>query len=276
MLAGSFGTGAVILLACAVWHLRRAPYPLLNLRTLRVHTFRVTQAGGTLYWLVCFAMPFLLPLEFQTLFGWSPVKSGAVTLFIFVGNVGIKPATTPLINRFGFRAFLVASTAGTVVTVALLGLVTAATPLPLIALLAVAQGVFRSTGMTAYSTVGFADMPPEQIRDAATLSATSTQLSAGLSVAVATVALRAGSLLHGSGGAGSRTAFEVAFWLLALIAAGPAIEAVRMRRDAGDAARQRSATGAGRGTPGPAPVVPAGGTAQAGGAGSEADAARRD
>jgi hypothetical protein len=28
-----------------------------------------------------------------------PVKSGAVVLFIFVGNVGIKPATTPLINR---------------------------------------------------------------------------------------------------------------------------------------------------------------------------------
>jgi EmrB/QacA subfamily drug resistance transporter len=279
VLAGPFGIGALILLSCDVWHLRRAPYPLLNLRTLRVHTFRVTQAGGTLYWLVCFAMPFLLPLEFQTLFGWSPVKSGAVTLFIFAGNVGIKPATTPLINRFGFRAFLIASTAGTVVTVALLGLVTATTPLALIALLAVAQGVFRSTGMTAYSTVGFADMPPAQIRDAATLSATSTQLAAGLSVAVATVLLRAGSLLHGGGGAGapgSRAAFEVAFWLLALIAVGPAIEALRMRRDAGDAARQRSATGDDRGTPGPAPVVPAGGKAPAGGAGSEAGAAQPD
>ena len=86
-----------------MWHLRRAPRPLLNLRTLRVHTFRLTAAGGSLYWLVCGAVPFLLPLEFQTQFGWSPVKSGAVTLFMFAGNVGIKPATTPLINRFGFR-----------------------------------------------------------------------------------------------------------------------------------------------------------------------------
>ena len=61
-------------------------------------------ARRVVYWLVVGATPFLLPLLFQTLFGWAPVKSGAVVLFIFVGNMGIKPATTPLINRFGFRA----------------------------------------------------------------------------------------------------------------------------------------------------------------------------
>jgi EmrB/QacA subfamily drug resistance transporter len=229
----AFAVASAILLAGAIWHLRRAPHPLLNLRTLRVHTFRITQRGGTLYYMVCGAMPFLLPLEFQTQFGWSPVKSGALTLFIFVGNVGIKPATTPLINRFGFRAFLIASTAGTVIVVALLALITASTPLPLIALLAVAQGVFRSTGMTTYSTVGFADTPPEDVRDASTLLATSQQLATGLSVAVATVFLRIG------GGTG-RAAYITAFLLLAAIAIGPAIEALRMRRDAGDAARRRS------------------------------------
>jgi len=95
----AFGAAAAALLAGAVWHLRRAPHPLLNLRTLGVDTFRASQLGGSLYWLVVGAAPFLLPLLFQTQFGWSPVKSGAVVLFIFAGNVGIKPATTPLINR---------------------------------------------------------------------------------------------------------------------------------------------------------------------------------
>jgi EmrB/QacA subfamily drug resistance transporter len=273
VMTASFGIGALILLFLAAWHLRRAAHPLLNLRTLRVHTFRVTQAGGTMYWLVCGAMPFLLPLEFQTQFGWSPVKSGAVTLFIFVGNVGIKPATTPLINRFGFRSFLITSTVGTVAVVALLGLVTGGTPLVVTALLATAQGVFRSTGMTTYSTVGFADLPADEVRDANTLLATSQQVAAGLSIAVATVFLRLGAVLANtstgvtSAGTG-RAPFAVAFGLLAVIAVGPAIEAVRMRRDAGDAARRRSAADAGRGMPGPAPAVPAGGTAPAGGAGS--------
>ena len=132
--------GSAALLAAAFWHLRRAPHPLLNLRTLSNPTFRVTQLGGTGYMLVVGSMPFLLPLLFQTQFGWSPVKSGALTAFVFAGNVGIKPATTPLINRFGFRSVLVVSALGTAVLVAALGFTTASTPVALIALLALASG----------------------------------------------------------------------------------------------------------------------------------------
>jgi Na+/melibiose symporter-like transporter len=231
----AFGAASAALLAGAVRHLRHAPHPLLNLRTLRVDTFRVAELGGSLYWLVVGAAPFLLPLLFQTRFGWSPVKSGAVVLFIFAGNVGIKPATTPLINRFGFRALLVVSTVVTAVVMAALGLVTAATPLPVIAALTLVSGVTRSTGLTVYSTVGFADMPAGQMRDANTLFATSTQLAAGLAVAVATVALRAGGLFPG--GPDGQTAYTVAFCLLGAISLIAAAEALRLRPGAGDAVR---------------------------------------
>ena len=231
----AFGAASAALLAGAVWHLRRAPHPLLNLRTLGVDTFRASQLGGSLYWLVVGAAPFLLPLLFQTQFGWSPVKSGAVVLFIFAGNVGIKPATTPLINRFGFRAVLVTSTVVTAAVMAALGFTTAATPLPVIAALALVSGITRSTGLTVYSTVGFADMPAGYMRDANTLFATTTQLAAGLAIAVATVALRAGGLF----GAG-KTAYTAAFCLLGAISLVAAAEALRLRPEAGDVARQPS------------------------------------
>ena len=230
-----FGVASAALIAAAVWHLRRAPHPLLNLDTLRVDTFRVSQAGMAMYALVVGAMPFLLPLLFQTQYGWSPVKSGAVTAFIFVGNVGIKPATTPLINRFGFRRLLLASTAGTAVVVAALGFTTAATPLPVIAALTLVSGVTRSTGLTVYNTVGFADMPPGQVRDATTLFATTQQLATGLSIALATVALRVGGLLPG---ADARTAYTAAFCLLAVIAVATTAETLLMRPDAGESARR--------------------------------------
>jgi MFS family permease len=218
-------------------------------------------------------MPFLLPLEFQTQFGWSPVKSGTVTLFIFAGNVGIKPATTPLIDRFGFRTYLIASTLGTVAAVALLGLVTARTPLPVIAFLAFASGVFRSTGMTAYATVGFTELPADEVRDANTLLAALAVLSQGLAVAVATVALRIGGPVGAVlPGPPAKAAFTAAFWILAVIAVGSAIEAVRMRRGAGDVARHALVADADPGTPGPAPAVRAGVTAQADSAGSGAGA----
>ena len=90
------------------------------------------------------------------------------------GNVGIKPATTSLINRFGFRTVLIAATAGTTVAVAVLGFTSAATPIAVIAGLSLISGVTRSVGFTVYSTVGLADMPSDLMRDANTLAATST------------------------------------------------------------------------------------------------------
>jgi hypothetical protein len=73
-------------------------------------------------------------------FGWSPVKSGAIVLFVFVGNIAIKPATTPLLRRFGFRPVLVVATAGAGATMVLAGLFTAAPPLVIIALVSVLNG----------------------------------------------------------------------------------------------------------------------------------------
>jgi MFS family permease len=230
----AFGAVSAALLVLAVRHLRRTANPLLNLRTLSVRTFRVSQLGGTMYYFVIGAMPFLLPLMFEVQFGWSPVKSGAVTAFVFAGNVGIKPATTPLIIRFGFRPLLVASTVGTAVIVAALGFTTASTPVAVIAALALASGVTRSTGLTVYSTVGLAEMLPELMRDANTLAATSMQLAAGLAIAGATVALRVGDAVT----TGGHAAYTVAFCLMALVAAGCAAEALRLDPAAGNAARR--------------------------------------
>ncbi len=99
-----------MLLVAATVHLVRSQMPLVNLRTLRHSTFRTSTGGMFLYLIPVGATPFLLPLLFQTVFGWSAVKSGAIVLFVFLGNITIKPATTPLLNRFGYRPTLIAAT----------------------------------------------------------------------------------------------------------------------------------------------------------------------
>jgi hypothetical protein len=76
------------------------------------------------------------------------------------------------------------------------------------------------------------------MRDANTLAATSMQLGAGLAIAGATVALRAGDAVTGGG----QAAFTVAFCLLALVAAGCAAGALRMDPAAGNAARRLRAS----------------------------------
>jgi EmrB/QacA subfamily drug resistance transporter len=240
----AFAVGSSVVLAAAVVHLRRTPHPLVNLRTLRVPTFRAALGSGSLFWIAITAVPFLLTLLFQNVFGWSPVKSGAVVLFVFAGNIAIKPATTPLLRRFGFRPVLVVATAGAAATMVAAGLFVAGTPVPVIAFVAVLNGIGRSVSLTCYSTIAFSDTPPEQIRDANTLQATAQQLSVGLGVPIGAVALRAGGPLGGllPGASSPGSAYTIAFVLLALMALTASAAALRLHPDAGAAVTRRPST----------------------------------
>ncbi|WP_414169725.1 MFS transporter [Streptoverticillium reticulum] len=224
-----FGVLSVALLAAAARHLLRTEHPLVDLRTLRIPAFRASVSGGSLFWITVAAVPFVLPLLFQEAFGWSAVKSGAMVLFVFVGNIGIKPATTRLLQRFGFRPLLVTAAAGVVATTVLCGFLTAGTPIALIAALAVVSGAARSLGLTCYQVIAFADVPQERMGHANTLQSTAQQAAAGLGVAAATVALRAGEWVRPG------SAYAVAFCLLALVSVGALVGAVRMHPGAGGA-----------------------------------------
>jgi EmrB/QacA subfamily drug resistance transporter len=238
-LAIALGAASAALLAAAARHLLRTPAPLVNLRVLQIPTLGNAMAGNVLFWLVVGAIPFLLVLMFQDAFGWSPVKAGAVVIGVFVGNIAIKPATTPMLNHLGFRPVLIGATVVLAATAALSGMLTAGTPVALIVALAVVSGAARSTGLTAYSTIAFSDVPPERMRDANTLAATVQQLGAGLGIAAATVALRAGGpigdLLPGTADTG--TAYAVAFVALGILALGATGFALAMDRTAGDVLR---------------------------------------
>jgi MFS family permease len=171
------------------------------------------------------------------------VKSGAVVLFVFVGNIGIKPATTPLLRRFGFRAVLVAATAAAAATLVAAAFFTAATPLVLIAGVAVLSGIGRSVSLTCYSTIVFSDTPPDQMRDANTLQATAQQLAVGLGVPLAAVALRAGHPLSAllPGATTAVSPYTIAFLLLAAVVLCATVGALRLHPDAGAAVTRRPA-----------------------------------
>jgi len=235
--AGLAGAASV-LAALAIRHLLRTEHPLLTLRILRVATFRMPHAGGSAFRMAVNAVPFLLPLMFQDAFGWSPVKSGAIVLFVFVGNLAIKPATTPLLMRFGFRTVLLTATAGAAVSMVLNGLLRASTPIAVICLVMVFGGIARSVGFTAYNTIAFADVGPQELHDANTLSSTMQQIAAGFGVAVGAVALRAGGpVAHLTQVTDPAGPYRIAFFLLALLAVIPVAEAVRTDRSAGDVLR---------------------------------------
>jgi EmrB/QacA subfamily drug resistance transporter len=230
-----FLAASVVLLAIAVWHLLRTNTPLVDLHPLTIRTFRASQSGGGLYRMAVLAIPFLLPLMFQDDFGWSAAKAGALVIFVFVGNLAIKPTTTPLLRRFGFRAVLVGSVGLGVLTTLACGLLYRDTPIVIIAVLLTAGGALRSIGFTAYNTITFADVGSEEMVHANTLSATVQQLASGISIAVAASALRLGDAVRALFGQAGSVHFPYAFAFVAvtLLLVPALIEAVRLPRTAG-------------------------------------------
>ena len=236
---GSFGVLEIIVWAVggfgmvglAIAHQLRTRHPLLDLRALRIETFRLSHAGGSLFRLSVSAVPFLLPLLFQDVFGWSPVFSGAIVLFVFIGNIAIKPATTPLLRRFGFRTVIIGATTAAALSMALMSFIAASTPWWLVILLLTFSGIARSVGFTAYNTIAFADVKRVEMTDANTLASTLQQVAAGFGVAVGAIALRAGDLIVGGNGAGS---FQLAFAVLAVLTAAATVEAWRMTATGGE------------------------------------------
>ena len=236
---GSFGVLEIVVWAVggfgmvglAIAHQLRTRHPLLDLRALRIETFRLSHAGGSLFRLSVSAVPFLLPLLFQDVFGWSPVFSGAIVLFVFIGNIAIKPATTPLLRRFGFRTVIIGATTAAALSMALMSFIAASTPWWLVILLLTFSGIARSVGFTAYNTIAFADVKRVEMTDANTLASTLQQVAAGFGVAVGAAALRAGDLIVGGNGAGS---FQLAFAVLAVLTAAATVEALRLTATGGE------------------------------------------
>ncbi|MCP2032870.1 EmrB/QacA subfamily drug resistance transporter [Okibacterium sp. HSC-33S16] len=234
MWAAGMLTLAVVAGVCAVVRLRRAVHPLLDLSALGIATFRVGNVGGGVYRLVIGAAPFLFVLLFQSGFGWSASQAGLLVMAVFVGNVVIKPATSPLIRRFGFRAVIVWSNLCGAVVFSLCAFVDSSTPVALIAVLLFLSGVFRSIGFSGYNSVQFADVPASLTSGANTLASTLQQVAVGLGIAVAALIVRAttaGASLVDPGA--SELGYRWAFAVLAVLLLVPAVEAWRMSAHAG-------------------------------------------
>ncbi|ACQ80956.1 major facilitator superfamily MFS_1 [Beutenbergia cavernae DSM 12333] len=229
---------AAIVAFLAVRHLLRARRPLLDLRILRIESFRATAAGGSVYRLVITAIPFLLALFFQLGFGWTAAAAGAVVVALFVGNVAIKPTTTPLMRRFGIRSVLLASIAGSIGCLVAIAFLGPTTPTWIVLAVLCASGVARSIGFTAYNSLAFSDVDADDLRDANTLNATVQELGSGLGIAVGALLVRLGDVAAQAGWfggvlGGPAAPFRIAFLALAVVMLLPAAEAVALRRTAG-------------------------------------------
>ena len=227
--------------AFSLRHFRRAAWPMIRLDAMQVPTFRVTMYGGSLFRASISAVPFLLPLMFQVGFGMNAFQAGSLVLAVFVGNLTIKPATTPLIRWLGFKKLLLINGALNVLALLACALITPSTPVWLILLVLYLGGVFRSIQFTGISTLAFADVPSAQMSYANTLFSTATQLAVGLGISLGAIGIRIGANVSEWLGMSAipGISFRLAFVAIALICLIGMVDTLRLVKDAGSAVSAR-------------------------------------
>lgn len=227
-------TAAGILLCFwAVHHFRRTPNGLLDVSPFSISTFRRSTAlGGLAFRIVTSAMPYLLPLFFQIAFGLSAVAAGSLVLVYFLGNLGMKAVTSPLLRRFGFRRMLLMNGLLNAATVLGCAWLSPITPNPILIVVLLLAGLTRSMQFTALNTLAFADIGPEQRSAAATWAALLQQVSLSVGIVLATATLEAARLIRG-GDAVALTDFQVTFVVLGLIGLASTLSFRHLTTDAG-------------------------------------------
>jgi EmrB/QacA subfamily drug resistance transporter len=195
MFALGFGAGLL-----AVLHAQRCKQPLLDLKLLRIQTFRLANGGSILFRTGAGALPFLLPLLFQGVLGMTAFHSGLLIAANPIGSLPMKLLARPILQRLGFRRVVMVNGALSAAFVAICGWFGHTTPLPLIIALLMIGGFFQSLQFTALQSLTYADVPPPSMSTATSLASMVQQLANGFGVAIAALLLQATITLSGGGG----------------------------------------------------------------------------
>ena len=242
LLPGYMPTGLVIaglvLVGLYVLHARRTERPILDLKLLGIPTFKAGVVGGSLFRLGVGAVPFLLPLMFQLAYGMSAFQSGLITFMAAAGALSMKFGAARTIRRFGFRRLLLVNGLLASLSIAIMGLLSSATPYVLAISLLFVGGFLRSLQFTALNAMSYSDIDNEQASYATALYTVAQQLSLSLGVVLAAFVLEAAQWWRGEL-ALSPWDFTIAFAVVAVCSLSAMGSFLRLEADAGSSVSGR-------------------------------------
>jgi MFS family permease len=126
----------------------------------------------------------------------SAFESGMITFVAAAGAMMMKLGAARIIRRFGFRRLLIVNGIMASGSIAIMGLLSAATPYLLAAALLFAGGFLRSLQFTALNAMSYSDVDHAQASYATSLYTVVQQLSLSMGVVLAAFVLEAAQWLR--------------------------------------------------------------------------------
>ncbi len=227
-------------LALYVRHARATPSPILDLKLLRVPTFRAGVLGGSLFRVGVGAVPFLTPLMFQLGFGLSAFESGMISCAMAAGAISMKFGAATLIRHFGFKRLLMVNGVLASLSIAVVGLLSPHNSYWLLLPVLFAGGFLRSLQFTAMNAMSYGDMESRDMSHATSLYTVIQHLSLSAGVVLAAFVLEGAQFAKGEVGLVPGD-FAIAFVVVSVFAAASVLWFRPLASDAGSAVSGRIA-----------------------------------
>ncbi len=217
------------------------PDPLFSPGLFKTRAFSVGILGNLFARLGSGAMPFLLPLFFQLVLGFSPFKSGMTMIPSAVASFAGKSLVPRLLKRFGFRRFLLCNTLLIGIMIACFSLIRHDTPYPLLLLQLLIFGTFNSMQFTAMNTVTLIDLSDTHTSAGNGFLSVTMQIASVCGVAVGAALLNGFSYQNGTHTEGLelQTAFKWTFICVGGLAGLTSTIFGQLSPNTGEAARSR-------------------------------------
>ena len=230
-----------VLVGFYIRHALSTENPILDLRLLRIETFRAGVVGGSLFRVGVGAVPFLLPLMFQIAYGMTALQSGLITFVAAAGAISMKLGAARMIRRFGFRQLLLVNGLMASASISIMGFLSASTPYLLAISLLFVGGFLRSLQFTALNAMSYSDVDHQQASYATSLYTVVQQLSLSMGVVLAAFVLEAAQWFRGEMKLMPMD-FTIAFVVVAACSVSACVEYLTLSPAAGEAVSGKRVT----------------------------------
>ena len=168
-----------------VYHAHTHKNALFRSKLFKHQIYRIGVLGNFFIRLGSNAIPFLVPLMLQIAFHMEPLMAGIMMTPMVLGSLFSKPIIRPMIQKIGYRTFLIANSLLLGLCIASFALTAADTPFWLRTLHFFIFGILNSLQFVSMNTLTLKDLPQQDASSGNSFLSMIMMLSMSIGVALA-------------------------------------------------------------------------------------------
>ena len=176
--------GGLLVLGLFAWWESRVEHPSLDVRLFKNRALSASVTSIALLFFGMGGVYFFSSFYLQNVRGYSPLSTGLLSVGFAAGQFLMSPRSARLVSRFGVRAVIVGGMVANTVAIGGWVLLSASSPIWIVAVLFVIQGSGLGAAMPAATATTMAALPRERAGAGSALTNTARQVAVALSVAV--------------------------------------------------------------------------------------------